>query len=136
MTKPTKPYWYCTCIDFETKPEVVEYNSKGVRVAVYEVVAARVRHGGRHDGRTVIAEHPGQHAVGVREESGERRREHAPAHVQSDDLGLLAVHVWPPSSRLCEAQCGTKGMLRQKVIAVAFSPLSFVDIRSPGLHLF
>ena len=76
------------------EPEVVEYNSEGVWVAVYEVVAAGVRHGRWHDGRTIVAEHPGQHAVGVREESGQRRREHAPAHVQRDDLGLLAVHVW------------------------------------------
>ena len=76
------------------EPEVVEYNSEGVWVAVYEVVAAGVRHGRWHDGRTIVAEHPGQHAVGVREESGERRREDAPAHVQRDDLSLLAVHVW------------------------------------------
>ena len=42
-----------------TKPEVVEYNGEGVRIAVDKVVAAGVRHGGRHNGRAVIAEHPG-----------------------------------------------------------------------------
>ena len=93
MTKLDKTVFH-THIDFMTEPEVVEYNGEGVWVAVDEIVAAGVCHGGRHDGRTIIAEHPGKHAVGVREESGERRREDAPAHVQRDDLSLLAVHVW------------------------------------------
>ena len=58
----------------------------------------------------------------MREERGERRRENAPAHVQRDDLRLLAaaaVHVG--RARQSETQCGTGGMLRRRRVMIALA---------------